>query len=100
MMEDTKIRCMAAPWHCGVQFQIIQGNSIATNMTFEPNDTAIYREPFLHIQHNEAQVLIDDLWSAGYRPTEGKGSAGALNATERHLADMQKIAFKKLGIDK
>lgn len=41
-----------------------------------------------------AQELMDQLWSAGLRPTEGKGSAGSLAATERHLADMRALVFK------
>jgi hypothetical protein len=42
----------------------------------------------------QAQELIDKLWQAGYRPTEGKGSAGALVATERHLEDMRRLVFE------
>jgi len=49
---------------------------------------------FLRISNLEAQALIDRLWSVGFRPTEGSGSAGALAATERHLADMQRLVFK------
>jgi hypothetical protein len=41
----------------------------------------------------EAQALMDRLWTAGLRPSEGSGSAGALAATERHLKDMQKLVF-------
>lgn len=40
-----------------------------------------------------AQELMDSLWQCGLRPSEGSGSAGALAATERHLADMRQIAF-------
>lgn len=47
-----------------------------------------------------AQQLIDELWRCGLRPSEGTGSAGSLAATERHLADMQKIAYSFLKIDK
>lgn len=43
----------------------------------------------------EAQALMDRLWTAGLRPTEGSGSAGALAATERHLKDMQTLVFNK-----
>lgn len=45
-----------------------------------------------------AQSLMDQLWDCGLRPTEGTGSAGALAAVERHLADMKIIAFHALKI--
>ena len=44
-----------------------------------------------------AQILMDELWRCGIRPTEGTGSAGSLAATERHLEDMRAIAFGSLG---
>ena len=50
---------------------------------------------------DQAQQLMDDLWRCGLRPTEGSGSAGSLAATERHLADMTRIAgaaLNKAGI--
>ena len=47
----------------------------------------------LQLEENQAQDLMDKLWMAGYRPTEGKGSAGALAATERHLSDLQRLIF-------
>ena len=47
---------------------------------------------------HQAQALIDGLWECGLRPTEGTGSAGALAAVERHLADMKKVAFHALKI--
>ena len=49
--------------------------------------------PAMRIDLTEAQVLMDSLWDCGVRPTEGKGSAGCLAATERHLVDMQRIVF-------
>lgn len=50
---------------------------------------------FLRISDFEAQALMDRLWKAGLRPTEGSGSAGALAAVQCHLADMQKLVFDK-----
>lgn len=44
----------------------------------------------------QAQILIDDLWSCGIRPTEGMGSAGSLLATQNHLKDMQGIVDKTM----
>jgi hypothetical protein len=51
---------------------------------------------FVSISKQEAQVLMDDLWDCGLRPSEGSGSAGALLATQNHLSDMKKIVFKTL----
>ena len=50
-------------------------------------------EPTLRLTGNEVQHLIDELWTCGFRPSEGTGSAGSLAATERHLKDMQAIAM-------
>ena len=47
----------------------------------------------LRLADCRAQELMDRLWTAGLRPTEGRGSAGALAATERHLEDMRKLVF-------
>ena len=52
----------------------------------------------VHLRPDQAQALIDQLWECGLRPTEGTGSAGALAAVERHLADMKKVAFHALKI--
>jgi len=52
-------------------------------------------EPSLRLRLDEAQQLIDELWRAGLRPTEGSGSAGAMAAVERHLEDMRTLVFKK-----
>lgn len=57
-------------------------------------------EPTLQLGEGAAQQLMDDLWQAGLRPTEGTGSAGALAATQKHLDDMRAITFNKLNIDR
>jgi len=70
-----------------------------------------YGEQLQYVEHKEpgrlvpctceielaaAQNLMDELWKCGLRPTEGKGSAGSLAATERHLEDMRRLAFHKI----
>lgn len=60
------------------------------------NPAATYVEPTFHLQPEQAQFLMDELWDCGLRPTEGKGSAGALAATEAHLKDMRQIATQLL----
>jgi hypothetical protein len=69
---------------------------VAKNITFESQPKEQIISNLMEINHAEAQHLMDQLWSCGIRPTEGQGSAGSLAATERHLKDMQTIAFKLL----
>lgn len=75
-------------FRCGVAF--------ALPVIFSPADEGAFVEPALMIDQDGAQQLMDELWRAGIRPTEGSGSAGSLAATERHLADMKVIAFSAL----
>ncbi len=55
---------------------------------------AVDNEPYLQIPKANAQVLMDDLWNCGLRPSEGSGSAGQLAATQRHLEDCRKLLSK------
>ena len=55
-------------------------------------------DPFMVMPLETAQLLMDELWNCGLRPSEGTGSAGSLAATERHLKDMKTIAFHALKI--
>ena len=64
-----------------------------------PDEANCQQAPTLTVKPSEAQQLMDELWRAGLRPTEGTGSAGSLAATERHLADMRALVFKKLPAD-
>jgi hypothetical protein len=52
----------------------------------------------LLMDDSQAQQLMDDLWQAGVRPTEGQGSAGQLKSTENHLKDMQDMSKQMLGV--
>lgn len=45
-----------------------------------------------------AQELMDDLWACGVRPTEGRGSAGQLDAVRHHLEDMRKLVFEMIAV--
>lgn len=64
-----------------VEFRVLDSNAVET-------------EPCISLSRDDAQAFMDELWSAGLRPTEGAGSAGSLAATERHLQDMRTLVFK------
>lgn len=57
-------------------------------------DDTVAADPFMRLKLDEAQRLMDELWDAGLRPSQGAGSAGAMSATERHLEDMRRLVFK------
>lgn len=90
---QVQVRACSSPWHGGVQFLIKSGQDVGTNIVMTRPDPGTVREPTFTVSMDAAQTLMDDLWNAGLRPTEGTGSAGALAATERHLADMRKLVF-------
>ncbi len=78
--------------------------SVARNITFntlnkEEVEDGILGIPFMSLPIEAAQSLMDQLWGAGLRPSEGSGSAGSLAATERHLADIKTIAWHALKIN-
>lgn len=64
---------------------------------FERIEEANYDPPpTFSLTQEAAQVLMDQLWDCGLRPSEGSGSAGALLATQKHLEDMRKAYHKLL----
>lgn len=72
--------------------------SIAQPVVFVTEDEGQFVPPALSLSRADAQLLMDELWGVGLRPTEGSGSAGSLAATENHLADMRKLAFHVLKV--
>jgi hypothetical protein len=54
--------------------------------------------PLIRLQPEQAQLLIDELWVVGFRPTQGRQSEGQVASTEKHLADMRAITFAQLRI--
>lgn len=90
---------------CRLSFYLIENYnstriSIGLPITMEARDidNDCSPVPTFDLQYKEAQLLIDELWDCGLRPSEGSGSAGSLAATQKHLEDMRKIAFEKLNI--
>lgn len=69
---------------------------VAEPLTFKEHPDGAFVEPTMRLPTVDAQRLMDELWDCGLRPSEGTGSAGSLKATEKHLADMQRIAFMLL----
>lgn len=71
---------------------------MAEQLTFVTKEDHCIFEPFVEIDQQAAQQLMDELWNCGLRPSEGSGSAGQAAAMQRHLDDMKAIAFHALKI--
>lgn len=108
MLNRTQIYADYSPWSASVDVRIVQQraddqfHAIAQPLQFVHRDeTAIGQQiaPCFSLGAEAAQSFMDSLWMCGFRPTEGSGSAGALRAVEKHLADMRAIAFKGLDLD-
>lgn len=99
-MEKPQIRAVSAPWNAAVHLLVRQGNTYGQNISMVEIPEGRQLDPTIVIDMQDAQLLMDDLWHAGLRPTEGSGSAGSLKATERHLEDLKTVLFHNLGIGK
>lgn len=100
-----EVRCQREPWKDGVEIAVFEKHPTgrvmyAERLTMRELTPGEYiGEPTMRLKNDEAQMLIDELWRCGLRPSEGSGSAGSLAATERHLKDMQAIAMGLLRKD-
>jgi hypothetical protein len=97
-MNGKQIRIVRdEPWSLlkvYIKNEVGNKQEFANKVVFEEVGEAIYVDPLMHIGFDAGQRLMDDLWEAGLRPSEGTGSAGALFAVQKHLDDMRKIVFK------
>ena len=104
-MRDIEVRVEKA-WYRNcfevVVLQRLEGGRVSkaeplTMKVLEENE--VIGDPSFTLGVKEAQLLVDELWRCGLRPSEGSGSAGSLAATERHLKDMQTITMGLLKKD-
>ena len=63
---------------------------VTADMRLDKLNEVVSAMPFMTLKTDEAQSLMDALYGAGVRPSEGQGSAGMMKAVQAHLADVQK----------
>ena len=102
-MKDIIVRAAPANWYQGVDYSIRKRANgalfAASEFRWEVVEEGAECPRTFGLNMVGSQILMDDLWNAGLRPTEGSGSAGSLSATQGHLEDMRKIAFNQLGVE-
>lgn len=105
MRYGKELRAARSPWclEPQVDFCFIEmagDKAYLGKMTLDEVKDGIVATPTFSLPPNAAQMLMDELWNCGLRPSEGSGSAGQLASVQKHLEDMRAIAFKKSGVDK
>ena len=99
---ETLIRAQRELWNDTIEINFAHRKPtpgvicVAEPLVFKEQQEGLFFEPALRLNTGEAQRLLDELWDCGLRPSEGTGSAGSRRATEKHLTDMQRIAFMLL----
>ncbi len=83
-------------WSECIAIRMLVRDKVAKNITFEKHNPGEYTDPFLTLELEQAQELIDRMYAAGLRPSAAAGSAGQLDAVKYHLEDMRKIAMRSL----
>ena len=72
--------------------------AVAANVVMIEVQDGIPVEPFLKMDYEDAQNLMDELYHCGIRPTDGARSSGSMKATQNHLEDMRAIVATKLNV--
>lgn len=90
-----ELRAERSAYRLSTSLWLVDGNAVATSVTFESVERHIMPEPTLTLSDEDVQQWMDEMWRAGYRPTNGTGSAGALEATQKHLEDMRTLVFER-----
>ena len=100
--NEIIFRVHREPYFSGIELYAFIDNEnsrdVAEPMVMKRKELDTFSPAFCQLTNEATQMLIDELWQAGYRPTEGIGSAGSLRATEKHLNDMRKIVAEKLKV--
>lgn len=102
-IRPIEIMARREEWQRGISLYMRQetvgmGMVVAQPLELKQHEPGMICDPFLRLQIQEGQQLMDELWQCGLKPSEGTGSAGSLRATEKHLSDMRLIAMAKLNI--
>lgn len=97
MNKQQGFRCVAERHHFGQTVSIYMVQETLTHVSVAqpiqmmsvPKEDVSTFPALMSMSMGMAQELMDSLWQAGLRPSEGTGSAGALKATQDHIKDLR-----------
>lgn len=98
--SGLRMRAFQEVYMDSVSIYLRDGTKAGRSIIMEDVDPGMLQEPLIRLTTQAAQELINDLWSAGLRPSEAKNTRDEVNAIKAHLEDMRQITFDKLKVDK
>lgn len=66
---------------------------VAQPLEFTENEDFLTTEPTTVLSRDEMQAMFNQLWKLGFRPMDGTGNSGHIEAMRNHLEDMRKLVF-------
>jgi len=100
LRHDWEMRVAPESWWNGVRV-MVRGRTFdgpyayVKDIVLEKIDE-FTEPPSFTLPDRAAQILMDDLWTSGIRPTEKRQDGEALRSVRDHLGDMQQLAFRLL----
>ena len=73
---------------------------IAEPWKMRPYEKGALADPCITIHDDDAQALMDSLWKAGIRPSNGEGNVGQIGAMREHLEDTKESVIWLRGVVK
>ncbi len=70
--------------------------SVARTVTMESCESECLIPAMCELTPDAAQLLMDDLWRCGLRPTEARLGNESVQAMKEHIGDLRRMAFDVL----
>lgn len=99
LLNSLQLRCEPRPLYDKVDFVVFgyegQKRWAAKPVEMEDIGDAPVGQPSFTLTKQNVQVIFDQLWAAGYRPNDGTGNTGHVEALKYHLEDMRSLVFER-----
>lgn len=96
---ERKLLVHEEPWGntTGIAyFEVREGQPyVAKKLEFTKPQAWEAITPTFNLARDQVQDLFNELWRLGYRPKDGTGNSGHVEAIKFHLEDMRKLVFSQ-----
>ena len=95
MQKDTKFRIMYSSNQFGYDINIYTEDRetgalhVSDCLTMNPHKNGEPVAPTVNMSREELELLMDDLWRNGIRPSNGEGNVGQIGAIKDNLKDLR-----------